>query len=378
MNLKKLIEKRNMLIEELSALADKAVKEERAFTEEEAASYDQKKQEFEALDLTIGRCREQRSVELSEGEVEEKLDTAKTEERAFVEYIKAKASGAETRADANLTASANGAVIPTSIANKIIDLIQSICPIYANADRYNVKGKLSIPYYDETTSAIEVAYATEFAELESTSGKFLSVELGGELAGALCKVSKSLINNASFDLVSYIVSKIAHAFSRWIEKQLLIGTSGKIEGLSGVKNVITAASATAITADELIDLQETVIDEYQANAIWVMSRKTRAAIRKLKDGDGTYLLQKDATTKWGYSLFGKPVYTSDNMPEIGTGKTVIYYGDMTGLAVKTSEDVSVEVLREKFATQHAVGVLGYVELDAKVANQQKLAALKMA
>lgn len=378
MDLKKLIEKRNTLIEEMSALADTAIKEERAFTEEETASYDQKKKEVEALDLTIGRCREQRSVELSEGEVEEKLDAVKAEERSFVEYIKAKANNTEVRAETNLTTGANGAVIPTSIANKIIDLIQSICPVYSMADRYTVKGKLSIPYYDETTSAIEVAYATEFAELESTSGKFLSVELDGFLAGALTKISKSLINNSKFDLISYIVSKLAHAFSRWIEKQLLVGTSGKIEGLSGIKNIITAASANAITADELIDVQEAVIDEYQANAIWIMSRKTRAAIRKLKDGDGTYLLQKDATSKWGYSLFGKPVYTSDNMPEIETGKTAIYYGDMSGLAVKVSEDLSVEVLREKFATQHAVGVLGYIEIDAKVQNQQKLSALKMA
>lgn len=378
MDLKKLTEKRNALIEEMSALADTAIKEERAFTEEETASYDQKKKEVEALDLTIGRCREQRNVELSEGEVEEKLDTAKAEERSFVEYIKAKANNTEVRADANLTAGENGAVIPASIADKIIDLIQSICPIYSMADRYTVKGKLSIPYYDETTSAIEVAYATEFAELESTSGKFLSIELDGFLAGALCKISKSLINNSKFDLVSYIVSKLAHAFSRWIEKQLLIGTDDKIEGLSGINNAVVAASANTITADELIDLQEAVIDEYQAEAIWIMSRKTRTAIRKLKDGDGTYLLQKDATTKWGYTLFGKPVYTSDNMPEIESGKTVIYYGDMSGLAVKVGEDVSVEVLREKFATQHAVGVLGYAELDAKVENQQKLAALKMA
>ena len=378
MDLKKLIEKRNALIEEMSALADTAIKEERAFTEEETASYDQKKEEVEALDSTIDRCREKRNVELSEGEEAEKRNDVKAEERSFVEYIKAKTNNTELRADVNLTTGENGAVIPKSIAKKIIDLIQSICPVYSMAERYNVKGKFSIPYYDETTSAIEVAYATEFEELESTSGKFLSVELDGFLAGALNKISKSLINNSEFDLVSYIVSKLAHAFSRWIEKQLLVGTEGKIEGLSGVKNVVTAASANAITADEIIDLQEAVIDEYQANAIWIMSRKTRKAIRKLKDGDGTYLLQKDATSKWGYILFGKPVYTSDNMPEIETGKTVIYYGDMSGLAVKVSEDISIEVLREKFATQHAVGVYGYAEIDAKVQNQQMLAALKMA
>lgn len=93
---------------------------------------------------------------------------------------------------------------------------------------------------------------------------------------------------------------------------------------------------------------------------------------------GNYILNKDANAKWGYTLFGKDVYTSDNMPEIATGKTVVYYGDMSGLAVKVSEDINIEVLREKFATQHALGVVGWVEADAKIENEQKISCLVMA
>ena len=62
---------------------------------------------------------------------------------------------------------------------------------------------------------------------------------------------------------------------------------------------------------------------------------------------------------------------------IASEKTAIYYGDMSGLAVKTSEDVSIQILNEKYATQHAVGVIAWVEIDAKVENAQKIAALKM-
>ena len=65
------------------------------------------------------------------------------------------------------------------------------------------------------------------------------------------------------------------------------------------------------------------------------------------------------------------------MPAMEAGKTVIYYGDMSGLAVKLSEDVSIEVLREKFATQHAIGVVGWIEIDSKVENAQKIAKLVM-
>ncbi len=170
---------------------------------------------------------------------------------------------------------------------------------------------------------------------------------------------------------------MAEAISKWIEKELLNGTTNKIAGLSGVTQSVTAASATAVTADELIDVQEAVPDVYQGGAIWIMSKKTRTAIRKLKDSDGNYILNKDATAKWGYTLFGKDVYTSDNMPEMAAGKTAIYYGDMSGLAVKLAEDVSIEVLREKFATQHVIGVVGWIEIDSKVENGQKIAKFVM-
>ena len=84
------------------------------------------------------------------------------------------------------------------------------------------------------------------------------------------------------------------------------------------------------------------------------------------------------STPFGKTLLGKPVYVSDNMPEMAAGKTPIYYGDMSGLAVKMAEELEIQVLRERFATQHADGVVGWVEMDAKVENAQKIAKLTMA
>jgi HK97 family phage major capsid protein len=60
------------------------------------------------------------------------------------------------------------------------------------------------------------------------------------------------------------------------------------------------------------------------------------------------------------------------------GETAIFYGDMSGLAIKLAEEINIEVLREKFATQHAIGVVGWIEIDSKVENAQKIAKLVMA
>ena len=378
--LKALIEKRNAKVKEMQDLLAKVKTENRAMNDEEENTFDQLEKEIKSMDKTIEAEKRADEFAATSGTTK-KEDKDKTEERAhaaekaFGEYIRGAVM--ENRADVNLTFTDNGAVVPEHIANKIIKKVYDICPVYQLATRYNLGGTLNIPYYDESTQTIAMAYATEFSELESTSGKFLSIELKGFLAGALSKVSLSLVNNSQFDIVGFVTNAMAEAISKWIEKELLNGTTDKIDGLKGVTMLVTAAATTAITADELIDLQETVPDVYQGAAIWIMKKSTRTAIRKLKDSEGNYILNKDATAKWGYTLFGKDVYTSDNMSAMAAGKTAIYYGDMSGLAVKLAEDVNIQVLREKFATQHAIGVVGWVEIDSKVENAQKIAKLVM-
>lgn len=370
-----LVEQRNNLLDEMESILKKAKEETRALTEDEANRFDEIKAEIAKIDKTLEAEEEARSFEKkTEVQSTEERSVEELEARAFENYIR---GVVEERADVNLTKGDNGAVIPSSIANKIIQKVYEISPIFQLATRYNVGGTLTIPYYDESEGTIEMAYAEEFTELESTSGKFKSIELKGFLAGVLTKISKSLINNSQFNIVEFVIQKMAESIARWIEKELLHGTEGKIAGLSTVTQNVTAASSTAITADELIDLQETVPDIYQANAIWIMSRNTRKAIRKLKDNEGNYILNKDATSRWGYVLFGKDVYVSDQMEDMEAGKVAIYYGDLSGLAVKISEDMNIEVLREKFATQHAVGVVGWIEIDSKVENDQKIAKLTM-
>ena len=367
--LKELEEQRADLAEQMETILNKAKEEKRALSEEEQSSFDALEKQINDIDKTLEI--EQRAAQIKDPK-KNKGDAKDVEVRAFENYIR---GVVEQRAA--LTMGDNGAVIPSSIANKIIEKVIDLCPIYQLATRYNVGGTLSIPYYDEETQSIEMAYSTEFTDLESTSGKFASIELKGFLAGSLTKISKSLVKNSKFDIVNFVINAMSKTIAKWIEKELLNGTEDKITGLSSAKQKITAASATAITSDELIDLQEEVPDAYQGSAIWIMNKKTRTAIRKLKDNDGNYLLNRDVSAKWGYTLLGKDVYTSANMPTMAAGKTAIYYGDMSGLAVKVSEDANIEVLREKFATQHAIGVVAWLEMDAKIEDEQKIAKLEM-
>ena len=383
-NLKALLEKRSALIAELDGMVnglenDKG--EVRAFTEDEMKAYDEKKTEVEALTASIKAIQETRAEEINvpaenSPAANDAEQRAADEYRMFEEYLRGKA--VEVRSGANWTKTDNGAVIPSTIVNKIIDKVNEISPVYQLSTKYVVGGTINIPYYDGSEQDVSCAYSEEFAELEASAGKFKSIQLTGYLVGSLALISKQLINNSSFDIVSYVIGKIAQKISLFIDKEIINGSTGHGEGLSKAENVVTAASQSVVTADELIDVQDTVPDVYQADSVWIMSKAMRSAIRKLKDGDGNYLLNKDATTKWGYTLFGKPVYITDAIPGIEAGKAAIYYGDFSGLAVKIGEGVSLQLLMEKYATQHAVGAVAWFEFDSKIENQQKIAVLKMA
>ena len=385
MNFKKLIEKRNELVAEMDALVKSADEETRALNDDEVKSFEEKKAEVAKIDQTLALANEERSMMSVAHEEDpkalDKVSKSEVEERAFANFLRTgltSFSDVETRSEVNLSKGDNGVVIPTTIADRIISTVKNIAPIIQGSDFYDVKGDLVFVVDDESANKTTCAYVTEFQELESTTGKFKSVTLKGEIAGVLTKVSKSLINNAGFDIVNYVVTKVAESIAQFLENEMLNGTT-KIQGLLNAEHAVTAASATAITADDLIDLQFTVPQVYRGNGVFIMNPDTFKACAKLKDNDGNYILNKDLTNGYGYTLLGRPVYESDNMPKMATGNKVALFADLKGYATKIAgESAEITVLQEKFATQYAVGVAGYVEVDGKIVDQQRIAVLKMA
>jgi len=372
---KELIERKNDLKEQAENIVNTAKAEARAVTNEEKTNFDNIMKEIDDIENTIKMEERVNKMENTEIKVEN-LTQEQKDIKAFANLVR---NYQNTNAD--FTKGDNGAVIPKSIAKKIIDKVVEISPLYASATKYNSKGQLIIPKVDDSTDDVTVAYATEFDELTNHSNKFATVELNGFLIGALTKISKSLVNNSDVDIVNHVVDRMAEKFASFYEKEIINGTANKISGIVGsydsTKMTVTLASKDAVTADELIDIQESIPDKYQAGAYWIMNRATRKAIRKLKNLEGEYLLNQVFGKDWDYELLGHPVRCSENAVALGTnGKAVIFYGDFSGVAVKETENVEITVLTEKYATQHALGVVGYAELDAKVENTQKIVVAK--
>lgn len=381
MDEKNLIETRNDYVSKMEDILSKAKAENRAVNDEENSKFEEYQKEVKNIDRTIALNESMKNVNLVKvPEVENKAMTAEeTDNKVFENMIR------NYKNDITHTTKADGQVtIPTTIASKIIDQVVEICPIFQMADRYNLKGKITLPKYNAETSTVAMSYVTEGNAPTPNEIKLTNIELNGFLASTLSYVSNSLINNSAFDIVAFVIAKMAQAIAVFIETELLKPSdpTNKVAGLNGVAQSMTVESGTALSidVDDLMDTQDKVIDKYQGNAIWIMNKATRNALRKLKDKEGDYLLNRDLTAKWGYTLLGKPVYCSDAMDVAPTkaadgNKVVVYYGDFSGLAVKVSEDIEMRVLDQVQAINHLTTIVAFLEWDAKVADEQKIAKL---
>jgi HK97 family phage major capsid protein len=370
-----LLEQRNTLLDEMDGIVNKAKAETRSFSDEESARFDEIKVGIAKIDKTLAAEEEARSFEKKEikkpeTEEEKRALEIVEEEKRFLEFVR------EGRA-ANMPASTNGAIIPLTIANKIIDKVVQLSPILEKATKFNVGGDLAFPVYDYTQHT--TGYVTEFSAITASNGVFTQVKLQNVIVGTLAKIGRSLINRTDVDVLSYVINAIGKSIATFLENELLKGTggAGKIQGSLAtgipVGQQLTGATTLVIDSSELVKLQIKVPQVYQGDAVWVMHPQTLAYIQSLKATTGQFLMGNTLSENGRWILLGKEVFISDNMPTLAAGAKAIYYGDLSGLYVKMTQEVQVQVLLEKYADEYAVGVAAFCELDAVVVEPQKLA-----
>ena len=388
-SLKKYAEMKASKQKEMSDLVDKVEKEEREMTPEENELFDQLEKDIQNINVTVEKINKSRKLteeDKNDNKEEEgkemtdeqrALEVEEREIKEFASFIRNDILN-ERAEDNTFSQGSNGVIIGTTIANKIITTAVNMSPILEKATKYNVKGNLEIPVYGkgEKDSDITVDYGEDFNELVEKAGKFTSVSLKDYLIGALAKIGNSLVNNTDVDLVNIVINIIAEYVKIFLEKEALNGTDDKIQGCRDIKQVLELDSPV-ITYDDLVKLKNKVIQTFRKGSIWVMSQETETALEILKDANDRPLFVPDPTGEFDAMVLGYPVYVSDNMPNIEAGKKPIIFGNFSGLALKTTKELEIQVLREKYATQHATGVVAWLQADIRVEHYQKLATLSI-
>ena len=370
--MKKLVELRNDYLTEIETILATAEQEGRVLTEEEIARLKELKAETEKVDADMKAVEEARAltiVEEKEGKLEEEsekrdmnMEIREQEMNAFAEVLRT----GEMRA---LTTSANGAVIPTTVADEIVMKMRAKSSILDKATIYNEIGQLKIVKGEEFVAD----YVDENTDLSETDKPLTAIVLDNFTIGALVVVSKSLINMTNLDIVDYVTTQIANALVNKVEKELLVGTPSKIDGCSKTTN--TANIQEEFTLADLIKVQAKAIGTRAEDCIWVASREVFESLASKVDAIGRpYMVQGfDTTGAVVNKLLGAKVEVSDALE----GKA-LYYGDFSGLAVKISQKAEVQVLKEKYATKNALGVVGFIGIDAKVQSDEKIVKVTVA
>lgn len=393
MNKKSLEEQKNEKVTQMDKLLNDVKAEERAFTEDEQKLFDELKTQIEAINNTLKAFEDSRELvddekkeedkKEEEGNMDEEKRALEIEQRDienFAKFIRNEVLN-EERAEtgSQFTTGANGVIVPTTIANKIIMTAHNMSPILEKATKYNTKGNLEIPVYGKGDNGadITVAYGEDFTELVEKAGKFSSVTLKDYLIGALAKIGNSLVNNTDIDLVNIVINIIAEYVKLFLEGEVLNGTDGKITGCSDIPESQTVETEVSgvISYDDLVRVKNKVIQSFRKGSIWVMNQDTQTVLETMKDGNDRPIFVSDPTGEFDGMVLGYPVYVSDNKEGIAAGKSPITFGNFSGIALKTSKSLEIQVLREKYATQHATGVVAWLECDAKLEHLQKLSKL---
>jgi HK97 family phage major capsid protein len=225
------------------------------------------------------------------------------------------------------------------------------------------------------------AWLDEGEEFDESDSVFGQTSIGAYKLGTMIKVSDELLNDSVFDLENYISTEFARRIGAKEEEAFLVGDGdGKPTGIfnatGGAQLGVTAGSATAITADEIIDLVYSLKAPYRKNAVFLMNDATVKAIRKLKDGQGQYLWQPSLTAGTPDTLLNRPVYTSAYAPIIEAGAKTIAFGDFGYYWIADRQGRSFKRLNELFATTGQVGFLASQRVDGKLILPEAIKVLQ--
>ena len=272
-----------------------------------------------------------------------------------------------------------GYLVPDEYDNRLIEklkeenIFRKLChPVSTSGDH-----KINI-----AASTPAAAWIEEGEALTWGDATFAQILLDAHKLHVAIKVTEELLYDSKFDLETFILNAFSKALANAEENAFINGTGsgqplGILAATGGADVGVTAASATAITADEIINLVYSLKRPYRKNAVFLMNAQTVAAVRKLKDGTGTYLWHEALTADAPNRLLGYPVFTSEFMPTIEAGAKTIAFGDFDYYNIGDRGSRSFQELKELFAGNGMVGFVAKERVDGKLILPEAIKVLQM-
>ena len=277
------------------------------------------------------------------------------------------------------TDSEGGYLVPDTFEKTLIQSLSNKKVIRSHAHVFKTtSGSHKIPVVTSKGTASWIDEEGAIPDGDDTFGQQL---IGAHKVGTIIKVAEELLNDSAFDLESYFATEFARRIGNKEEDAFFNGDGvnkplGLLANNGGAEVGVTTASATAITADEIINLFYSLDAPYRENAVWIFNDSTMAAIRKLKGNDGQYLWQKALHEGDHETLLGKRIYTSPYMPEIGEGNKTVLFGDLEFYWIGDRQGVTFKRLNERYADTGQIGFLATKRVDGKLVLPEAVKVLQ--
>lgn len=285
----------------------------------------------------------------------------------------------EVRAQSVGTDAAGGFTVPTELQAEIDKAMAAWGPMWdpGVARELNTSNgrRLEWPTVDDTAKTGRIKAENASVDDDGTDDvAFGQKELDAYVYDTgMVRIPLELTQDSAFNIEALLNELFGERLGRLANTTLTTGTgSSQPNGVVTASSLgKTAASGTAIAADELIDLLHSVDPAYRASPLsrWMFNDTTLAAIRKLKDGDGNYLWQMgDVRVGEPAQILGHPYSVNQAMANIGLSAKPVIFGDFSRYLVRKVMGFQVITLRERYAENFQVGMVGFKRFDGELLN----------
>ena len=389
-----MIEKRNQAWEGAKAFVESKRDKDGLLSTEDAATYAAMEQKVKDYGAEIARLQE---MEAMEQELAKPVNTPLTgKPMSTTEKPEKTGRASEAYKQAMLTAlrtnfrqvsnvlsegvDANGGyLVPEEYDHRLIDILDEENVMRKLGTRITTSGehKINIAATKPAAAWIEEGGALTFGD-----ATFDQIILDAHKLHVAIKVTEELLYDNAFNLENYIMQQFGKALANAEEDAFINGTGtgqplGILAATGGADVGVTAKSATAITADELIDLIYSLKRPYRKSAAFLLNDQTLAAIRKLKDNYGQYLWQPSLQAGEPDRILGYAAYTSPYFPAVAAGKPAVAFGDFSDYHIGDRGTRSFAELKELFAGNGMVGFVAKERVDGKLVLPEAVKLLKM-
>jgi len=389
--------RRAALVEQARELLTVAGNEKRDLNSEENTKYDKIMSDVDSLKVQIDREERQSSLESELREsVREPNRPAVNENRksgnvadseeyrdAFVSYLRFGLSdltseqrsvlgeGFQRSAQSVGTGAAGGYTIPQGFNNALEVAMKAYSSVESVAAGMDTTSGNDIPWptINDTTNTGRLI--TESTAATNTEVTFGSVTMKAfYFSSDSILVPFELLQDNDVNLESVLGELLGERLGRVKNTYFTTGT-----GTSQPKGVVaestlgvTAASATAITYNELLDLQHSVDPAYRANARYMFADSTLKAIKKLADSQGRPLWLAGTAVKEPDTINGYAYTINQDMSAIATGVKSVLFGDFKKYKVRRVKGTQLFRISEKYVENRQVAFVAYVRADGRAVN----------